>query len=107
MEEVAEWVPAPHWRAFCEMRQRIRAPLTQRAKELAVGDLDEIRQKGDDPGAVLDQSTKNGWRGLFPLKGGLRGPSRPTAPIADAGEGKWDRGRKEIADVRARRAATG
>jgi hypothetical protein len=102
-----EWVPAPHWRAFCEMRQRIRAPLTQRAKELAVRDLDEIRQKGDDPGAVLDQSIKNSWRGLFPLKGGSRGPNGPTAPAADAGEGKWDRERKEIADARARRVAAG
>jgi hypothetical protein len=63
-----DWMPAESWQGFCEMRQRMRAPLTPHAVKLLVNKLAELRTRGDDPTAVLDRSVQNGWRGLFPLK---------------------------------------
>lgn len=62
------WVPQDAWSAFVEMRIRIRAPLTDPAKTLALAKLGKLRDQGHDPRAVLELSVMNGWRGLFPLK---------------------------------------
>lgn len=63
-----DWLPLENWRAWLEVRQRVKAPNTVRALKLALGDLERLRAAGADPAAVLDQSTKRGWRALFPLK---------------------------------------
>lgn len=63
-----EWVPKEEWRAFVEMRRKIRAPMTNHAAKLAVDELESLRAAGDDPGAVLSQSVLNSWRGLFAVK---------------------------------------
>ena len=38
-------------------------PLTDRAVSLAIGKLEELRRQGQDPNAVLDQSTLHNWQG--------------------------------------------
>ncbi len=63
-----EWIPSEAWNAFVEMRMRSKAPLTARAKELAVADLVRLRDEGHAPLAVLEQSTMRSWRGLFPVE---------------------------------------
>lgn len=70
-----EWVPAKPWAAFVEMRKKSKHPFTARAAELTVSDLDRLREAGNDPGAVLDQSVKRGWLGVFELKDG--DPGKP------------------------------
>ena len=64
-----DWLPQDAWDAFVETRVRIRAPLTDRAKTLAVRELSKLRDQGHDCRAVLEQSVLNGWRGLFAPKG--------------------------------------
>ena len=59
------WVPAEPWDAFVEMRRETGHKLTDRAKRLAIAELERLRDAGEDPGAVLDQSTLKAWRGLF------------------------------------------
>lgn len=63
-----EWVPQAQWSAFVDMRKRIRKPLTDRAIDLAVGELDKLRKQGHDPARVLDQSILNCWQGLFAVR---------------------------------------
>lgn len=75
------WIDSEAWEGFEEMRRKERHPLTTRARKLAIGKLDELRATGQDPGAVLNQSTLNGWRGLFPItlphgNGGSNGTHR-------------------------------
>ena len=72
---VPEWVPTQAWQGYEEMRRRNRKQMTDRARELAVKRLNELREAGHDPEAVLNQSTFNSWQGLFPLKaeGALNG----------------------------------
>lgn len=63
-----DWLPFDRWKAYCEFRMRRKAPLTARAAELAIAELDKLRGEGHDPGKVLDQSVYRGWAGLFPLR---------------------------------------
>ena len=63
-----DWIPREAWDGWIEMRKKTRTPNTDRALTLTVKRLDELRQQGHDPGAVLDQSVERGWKGVFPLK---------------------------------------
>lgn len=73
---VPAWINKQTWKDFEEMRQKIRAPLTDRARKGIVDELAKIRDAGGDPEPVLVQSISNAWRGVFPLKtlnGGFHG----------------------------------
>ena len=56
------------WNGYEEMRRKIRKPLTDRARSLAIAELARLRTQGCDPDAVLNQSILNSWQGLFELK---------------------------------------
>lgn len=64
-----DWVPRELWDAWLEVRRKIRAPNTAAALKLNLGVLERLREKGQDPAAVLAQSISRGWRGLFDIKG--------------------------------------
>ena len=63
-----EWVPGEAWAGFVAMRKHERHSLTPRAAKLVLSELGRLRDAGQDPGAVLDQSTRQGWRDVFPLR---------------------------------------
>lgn len=65
---VPDWIDRQAWDGFAEMRKRQRAPLTDRACAMVVKELDKLRALGHAPDAVLDESTKNSWKGVYPLK---------------------------------------
>lgn len=57
------------YKDFKAMRERIRKPMTKRAEELILKDL--VKLSGGDAVTakrILEQSTKNSWQGVFPLK---------------------------------------
>lgn len=68
LPEVPDWVDRDAWNGFVSMRRRERHPLTARAAKLIFAELDKLRGEGHAPNAVLDQSTRNGWRDVFPVK---------------------------------------
>lgn len=68
-----DWWPTAPWQAFTEVRKKKRAPLTDRAVELLIGALVELRVAGHDPAAVIEQSIMKGWTGFFPLKNNSAG----------------------------------
>lgn len=53
-------------RDFEDMRKKVKNPLTDRAKQLAVNKLQSYDRSEWIP--MLNQSTLNGWKGIFPLK---------------------------------------
>lgn len=63
--DVPAWVPVDAWNGYVEMRVKKKKPLTQRAFMLAINELQRIKDAGKDVGVALDQSTLNGWTGLF------------------------------------------
>lgn len=62
-----DWLEPEAWAGFVDMRKRTRHPLTPRAAELIFKELARLRSQSD-PNRVLDQSTRNGWRDVFPLR---------------------------------------
>lgn len=85
-----EWINAGTWKDFEEMRQRKRAPLTDRARRGIMAELEKIRNAGGDPEPVLLQSITNAWSGVFPLKTANGGVSGQRYSI-------WDELKKSIA----------
>lgn len=75
-----DWVDEEVWAAFEEMRKRIRAPLTDHARNLLVKKLAGIVGSGGRRVVVevLNQSIVNGWRDVFELRkpGGSRGQNQ-------------------------------
>src|SRR6476660_6138248 len=67
-EAVPDWVPAESWTGFVEMRKRSRKPFTSRAVQLIVQKLEKLRANGESVAEILDQSTRNEWQDVFPLK---------------------------------------
>lgn len=64
---VPDWLPLEEWRGFQAMRKKMKKPLTDRAATMALRTLSELRDKGEDPAAVLDQSTLHCWQDLYPI----------------------------------------
>lgn len=61
------WVPEDAWKAWLEVRPKVKAPNTPNALKLALRDLERLRDQGNDPRAVLEAAVVKGWRGLFPV----------------------------------------
>ena len=58
------------WKDFVDMRNKIKAPLTDKAIELAISKLSKLKDEGNNPTEILNESILNSWKGLFPLKKG-------------------------------------
>ena len=56
------------WNGYMEMRKKIRKPITDSPITLAINTLDKLRNEGQSPAAILDQSTLNSWQGLFSIQ---------------------------------------
>jgi hypothetical protein len=78
--DLPEWVPLEPWSGFLEMRTRIRKPMTDRAKRLAVDKLEVLKGDGHSPTIVLNQSTLNSWQDLFPPRRGVVQECAYTGP---------------------------
>lgn len=63
-----EWLDSEAWTGFIAMRVKERHPMTSRAATLILKKLDDLKSEGHDPTAILDQSTRNGWRDVFAPK---------------------------------------
>ena len=63
-----DWLSPEIWQGFVDHRQRIRKPMTDRAKRLIVTELEGLRRAGHDPNECLDRSIAAGWAGVFPPK---------------------------------------
>lgn len=59
-----------NWNGFCEMRKKIKKPLTDRAEKMILNELERLAP-GDNhtKGLILDQSVKRCWQDVYPLKG--------------------------------------
>lgn len=54
-------------RDYEAMRNKIRKPMTDRARELAVLNLQKLGCSAEERVAIVNQSVANSWAGLFPL----------------------------------------
>lgn len=66
--EPPDWIDRKSWDGFVDMRRKKRAPNTARALDLIVAKLQRLRDEGENPRDVLDQSTMRGWTGVFAIR---------------------------------------
>lgn len=66
--QLPDWIPLEAWNGFVEMRKAEKASMTGRAMTLQIGKLEKFRALGHDIEAILDQSTSNNWKDLYPVK---------------------------------------
>lgn len=67
--EMPAWLPQEPWDSFVRMRRKSKEPFTQDAVKLAIAKLGKMADAGQNVAEVLNQSTLNGWKGLFEIKG--------------------------------------
>lgn len=70
------------WKAFEEHRNRLRKPMTERARHLIVREIEKI---GGDPNALLDQSIRKGWQDVFPIKNNGTDPPKRKSGCTHVG----------------------
>ena len=90
-------VPLGVWLEFVEMRKKLRKPMTQKAAELIHKELAKLKSDGHDPVEVLEQSIRNGWQDVFPLK-----EKRSNGSSESFAERHVRRAAEELSEVRRR-----
>lgn len=76
--DLPDWLPRETWEDWVDHRIAVKAPMTARAANLAIRHLDRLRQAGNDPVGVVEQSVRSGkWTDLYPLKDQLQGKAAP------------------------------
>lgn len=65
---IPDWVPSTEWHAFLQMRVKIRKPATEHAQALLIAKLDSLRQAGESPVDVLNNSIVGSWQDLYAPK---------------------------------------
>lgn len=66
--DLPNWLSKESWNGFCEMRAKIRKPLTPIAIARLIEKLDGWRTEGYDTTAVLDNSIVNCWQDVWKPK---------------------------------------
>lgn len=77
-----DWLLETDWQAFLAHRKASKAAMTAIAQSRAIAELERLRNAGNDPAEVINQSIINGWKGLFPIKSGYRA-NNPRRSIHD------------------------
>lgn len=77
-----DWIREDTWKAYEEMRKKIRKPMTERARDLIIKKLHDMKQAGQDANAVLEQSVIGSWTNIYPIK--------PDAQAKTNGPGWWE-----------------
>ena len=69
----SQHVPEPVLNAalvgYMEFRERVEKPMTERGIRLLLAELEKLSSNPQEQAAILDQSTKNGWIGVYELSG--------------------------------------
>jgi uncharacterized protein YdaU (DUF1376 family) len=63
-----DWIDSEAWNGFEEMRNKLRKPMTDRARGMVVKQLEKLRAAGNDVTACLNQSTMKDWTDVYPVK---------------------------------------
>jgi hypothetical protein len=68
--DLPEWIDRDAWNAYLEMRRKKRAVPTEGAVKGIIKQLGIFRNKGHDPNAILETSTRSNWTDVYEPKTG-------------------------------------
>lgn len=68
---IPDWVNRDAWRGFEDLRRAMHSkhPWTDRARTLALTELEKLKAKGHDPTECINLAVMNGWRSFYEPKG--------------------------------------
>lgn len=75
-KEFPDWVDIAVWSEFKEMRKKLRRPMTKYAESRIITKLEGLRDKGNNPNEVLNQSIENSWQDVFEIRRNGNGNGR-------------------------------
>lgn len=75
-----DWVPVKAWEGYLAMRKKKRAVPTDHARDLVIAELAKLRAEGQSVEDVLNQSTRNSWTDVYPVKGAKAKPAQTAGP---------------------------
>ena len=76
---IPDWIPVDAWNGYADMRKKIRKPMTDRAVELKLKELESFKNQGLDIAAILDKSTSNNWTDIYAPKAKFRATNIPSS----------------------------
>ena len=72
--------------SFIDFRKQAKKPMTDRAVDLLMDELEDITHDTGEKVKILNRSVVNGWSGIYPLDGGEKNrKSVPADPIPQYG----------------------
>src|SRR3990167_468585 len=71
--QLPDWLPPEEWKAFCDHMRELKIPPSEDRQRLWLAGLTQFRGQGGGPVAMLHQSIKRGWRGVFRIKSSPNG----------------------------------
>lgn len=77
-------------RDFIDMRKSIKKPMTTKALELLISNLNKLSSDDKEKIAILNQSIERGWQTVYPLK-----TIKPLNEVRETKEEKFKREQKE------------
>ena len=77
-------------RDFIDMRKSIKKPMTTKALELLISNLNKLSSDDKEKIAILNQSIERGWQTVYPLK-----KIKPLNEVRETKEEKFKREQKE------------
>lgn len=81
--EIPAWVPKEAWEGWMDVRKKKGAVQSTKALGLALTELENLRDAGEDPEAVLNQAILGSWKSLYAVKSkpnGANGHGRESTP---------------------------
>ena len=66
--QAPDWLDSILFNDFLEHRKKLRKPMTERAKEIFVRKVDNLRSKGFDPTELIETAIERGWQTVFEPK---------------------------------------
>ena len=77
------------WKDFKMMRIKKKKPMTERAEELILNELNKLSNNKEEQIAILNQSIMNSWQGVFPLKKQVNAPIKHIDEEYDEAQPKY------------------
>lgn len=79
-----DWIDADAWGSWEAYRKEKKKPMTDHARNLCVGKLEEAKALGFSPRETIDLAILNGWQGLYIPKG------KPQSAKDEAEKAFWN-----------------
>jgi Mg2+ and Co2+ transporter CorA len=104
MNALPVWIDREAWDGYVAMRETMKKPMTARAETLVLKTLYQLKERGHDPNAALDQSTVHNWIDVYQPKAKemdnlIKTYYQPEAPQTEAEREASSAAKRKVMDA--------